>query len=363
LAEIKKRYDTGESRNKFERLKKIIVKRPIVLFGAGVLDMRFYDFFRKEGIPIECYCDNNKTGIHTPTKLQIITVQQLKKQYSGANIVITPFKYRNEISNQLKEIGFLKEQIFTEFNFLIEMMEINKAEEYFDGWEWVYNFLNDNTSKQIVVNRIKSYLFGDSIPSSTYPKYFENDIVKFSNNEVFVDAGMTSGDITKIFIHQTNGAYRHIFGFEPDEENYKKAENNLSAYPNVTIIQKALWSNNVKCYFNARGDGGSHIVNEIPFNAGKTAITTISIDNFFGDKLEKPVFIKLSTEGAEKEIIHGAKKTIENSNPQLAVSAYHHPSDLYELIKIIHHINPCYNFFLRHYSEYVYDTIIYTRSL
>jgi FkbM family methyltransferase len=363
LAEIKRLYNTGKPRNKFEKLKRLIIKRPIILFGAGVLDMRFYDFFRKNGIPIECYCDNNRTGIHIPTKLQIITAQQLKKQYSDANIVITPFKYRNVISNQLKEAGFSNEQIFTEFNFFIEMMDINKAKEYFDGWEWAYNFFKDDTSKQIVIDRIKSYLFGDSIPASVGPKYFENDIVKLSNNEVFIDAGMTSGDITRAFIHQTNGAYRRIFGFEPDEKNYKEAEKNLSAYSNVTIIQKALWSTELKCYFNARGDGGSHIVNEDYFGIDKTVMTTISVDKFFGDKLEKPVFIKLSTEGAEKEIIFGAKETIGNTNPQLAVSAYQHPSDIYELTKIIYNINPYYNFSLRHYSEYVYDTIIYARSL
>jgi FkbM family methyltransferase len=354
------RYNTEQPFIKFAALIKRLSARDIVLFGSGVLDMRFFNFFKKNGINAVCYCDNNKTGIHIPTKLPIVSIRQLKEAYPDVNIVITSFKYRFEIANQLMESGFSSGQIFTDFNFLVDMMSISEAKNYFEGWEWAYNYFADDVSKKIIIGRIKSYLFGDSILFSAGCKYLENEVVNLSNNEVFVDVGSAVGSITEAFINKTNNKYKHIYAFEPDIENYEKAKNKLLQYSNVTIMKTALWSRNGVLPFNARGDGGSHICKEITAN---TTVSATTLDNFFNGNIEKPTFIKVSAEGSEKEIILGANEIIGKRKPALAASVYHQPDDIYETTKCISDINSDYAFCLRHYSEYIYDTILYARNL
>jgi FkbM family methyltransferase len=55
----------------------------------------------------------------------------------------------------------------------------------------------------------------------------------------------------------------------------------------------------------------------------KVRIKTVTIDAFVKEnRIERVNFIKIDAEGAEREIIKGAKKTIKEFKP-MAISAYH----------------------------------------
>ena len=73
---------------------------------------------------------------------------------------------------------------------------------------------------------------------------------------------------------------------------------------------------------------------------------------------ENTSLIKMYIEGAELDAISGAKHLIENGSP-LAISVYHKPSDIWMIPELILSINPCYKFYLRHYSKSIVDTVLY----
>jgi hypothetical protein len=70
-------------------------------------------------------------------------------------------------------------------------------------------------------------------------------------------------------------------------------------------------------------------------------------------------FIKMDIEGAELVALKGAKQTIKKYKPKLAVCVYHKPLDIVEIPLYLKKLVPEYKLFLRHYSDFGFDTIRY----
>ena len=75
--------------------------------------------------------------------------------------------------------------------------------------------------------------------------------------------------------------------------------------------------------------------------------------------MEPVTFIKMDVEGAELEVIKGAKNIIMRQHPRLAVSIYHKIEDIWEIPTLILEYYSGYQLYLRHYSFSYYDTVLY----
>ena len=67
----------------------------------------------------------------------------------------------------------------------------------------------------------------------------------------------------------------------------------------------------------------------------------------------------MDIEGAELEALKGAEQIIRNFKPKLAICAYHKPEDLYTLPELIKSFRDDYVFYLRHYTDTLYETVLY----
>lgn len=67
----------------------------------------------------------------------------------------------------------------------------------------------------------------------------------------------------------------------------------------------------------------------------------------------------MDVEGAELDALIGASETIKNYHPKLAISIYHKSSDIYEIPKCILDIDNTYNFYIRHYTNLEFETVLY----
>ena len=132
---------------------------------------------------------------------------------------------------------------------------------------------------------------------------------------------------------------------------------NLHKVKNVALIKKAIWSKSkVLCFDNTEFASGSGAVN----NNGNINIESISIDEMCGGRA---TFIKLDVEGAEMEALVGAEETITNMHPKLAVSIYHKDKDLWEIPYYLMRKYPFYRFYVRQYTPYNTETILYATEL
>jgi Methyltransferase FkbM domain len=79
-------------------------------------------------------------------------------------------------------------------------------------------------------------------------------------------------------------------------------------------------------------------------------------------KLPKMQYIKLDVEGAELESLRGARESIRRFRPKLAVSLYHKPNDLFELILYVASNFPFYKCHIDHYTIHMEETVLYCQA-
>jgi len=364
---IEARYNTGAHLRELEALKGVLTSRPVVLYGVGFFGGVVHKNFLNHGIPVECFCDTHKRGVDEETKLSIISPDDLKKEYSHANVVLAVANPNTQaqVRDQILSLGFSEDHVFTfdtPYRFFqksrVEVIKLSMDEmkSHVSGYEWAFDFFKDENSRQIVLNSINGYLFNDLMRYSPEQKMYFPEEISLSEREVFVDAGVYFGGTIKEFIAQCNGKYKRIYGFEIDPANFQRAKDNLSGYANIRLEEKGLWSNGAEINATLGLTAGSHVDGR-----GKDVVSLISLDGVFANLPldEYPTFIKLDVEGAEAEALHGAEKVIRTARPKLAVCVYHKPEDIYKLPRLIQQFNPGYHFTLRHYSPYRWDTVLY----
>jgi len=290
-------------------------------------------------------------------------------------------KVLEEYELELKELICEQETAVENFEYELEKIRILVAEktetfensqlfplDYFMsdlyyGYKYAYENLADSESRRVLVDIMKRYLLGTEMtPSSEVLKYFANDIIQLTNDEIFVDGGAFYGNTVDVFVKKyddTSDSYKQIYAFEPDGEAYAGMKQQLNEFANVEIINQGLWSENAELSFNKIRLGTASAV----FNHGNETITApvITLDSFFKDKPESnwPTFIKLDVIGSEQRVLHGAKKIITTKRPKLAISAHYWPDDVFRLIKIAQMCNANYEFTLRQHGEDFYSHVLY----
>lgn len=333
--------------------------KPLVLYGAGTIGISIARVFKYYNIKVNCFCDKNKTGIQKETGLPIISLQALTNEYLDANIIVCSVNYYDEIMHDLSTLGINPKQIFSKKSLNFPEMTYSDMAPHIGGYKCAFNLLDDDKSKQILLERVKYYL---TISSNTVAgitsepeeqQYFDPEILTLSDGEIFVDGGMYTGDTANIFFQRINNQYQHYYGFEPDERNFLEASKNLYNKPRTTLIQKGLWSKETLLGFSGSLTSSSKLNNE-----GENSVVVTALDIFFRDKVP-PTFIKMDIEGAELEALKGAKHLIYKYKPKLAICAYHKPEDIYILPKFIKNCRNDYKFYLRHYTDSIYETVLY----
>lgn len=181
--------------------------------------------------------------------------------------------------------------------------------------------------------------------------YFDKEIIKLGSEEVFIDCGGYVGDSTEMFIMNCHNRYEKIIFFEPNSELMETARENLKKYPNITYYAKAVGEKEGVAFFTPLDASGMVSDN------GQVQIPVSSIDG-----LIPPVcatYIKMDIEGSEMDALRGGLDIIKRCVPKLAISIYHKHYDLFEIIEFIDSLNLGYEFYVRHYTRTLADTVLY----
>ena len=241
------------------------------------------------------------------------------------------------------------------------MSEWNKyrSDETFNKIEELKNLLEDEESKRVLETRIEAYETGNIELLKNIEidndEYFDKDIINLSSEEFFVDVGAYIGDTIENFIYHTQGNYKKIIAFEPDNENMLSLnsyilENNIN---NIIVYKLATWNKKEKTKFYENGS----LISQI-YDKGNSITDVDTLDNVLLNIIPT-TFIKVNVEGSEYKTIEGAKNIIRRYKPKLAICVYHGVTDVYEIPLLIKKLVPEYKIYLRHYSESLLDTIFY----
>lgn len=260
------------------------------------------------------------------------------------------------------EFAFFVDYDVTKQGKVIDGKEVLTPDDFYEKYKDYYVLVNSAAANEEIVDDLKKHGISDDkifnlavcYEGICDKQYFEENIMKSTSGEIFVDGGCYDGRTVRQFVKWCNGDYKKIFSFEPDSQNYENAKRVFDeiGLTNIELLNRGLWSCERTLHFNADGSQGARIEEN-----GGTTIHTASIDDVV--KNERVTFIKLDVEGAEYEALIGARKTIEKNRPKLAISIYHKPQDIFELPELIMSIRDDYRMYLRHYQLSPNETILY----
>lgn len=184
-------------------------------------------------------------------------------------------------------------------------------------------------------------------------QYFDLPELTPCADEVLVDGGAFRGETSEAFIKWTSGDFKKIYTYEPDPVNCGplKQRMNTIAPGKYQLIEKGLWDKETELHFNMTNGTDGSICED-----GEAIVPVTSVDT----TVSEPVtFIKFDIEGAELRALEGARRQITENKPRLAICVYHKPEDIYEIPRLILEMNPEYRFYLRHYSTFMWETVLY----
>ncbi|MEA2903259.1 MAG: hypothetical protein QOI12_646 [Alphaproteobacteria bacterium] len=221
-------------------------------------------------------------------------------------------------------------------------------------YEWIYDRLHDQASKDIfsklVSFRLKYDLaLLDGFKPMEDVQYFEDFLKLAPDGETFVDVGGFDGFTSREFIKRCPD-YRAVHVFEPEPTNYQLCKAKLLAFDNVHVYQMGLSDAKRRLHLSARGSASK--ISE----HGGTAISVDRLDDVLADR---STFMKMDIEGAEAAAIEGARSTIGRDGPRLAISVYHNAGDFWRIPRQILSIRDDYMVMLRHYTESIYETVMF----
>lgn len=192
----------------------------------------------------------------------------------------------------------------------------------------------------------------EQIYDRTYDQYFDLDIVKCRENEVFVDIGGYIGD-TLINYSRAFGknGYKRIYCYEIVPANIAYIEKNVERLnlDNVVIRKKGARDQAGTMYLSSNELSSVKQLSE----TGTIPVLIVKIDD---DIEENVTFIKMDIEGGEEEALLGCLDKIKKNHPKLALSVYHNHKDIWKLPRIIYDADPSYHFYIRYYGSPIFPT-------
>ena len=153
----------------------------------------------------------------------------------------------------------------------------------------------------------------------------EENLIKLIKNEIncSLDIGANKGQYSKLLLEKTNS---DLYSFEPLPNAYKELLKLKKIYPNrFNCFNYALGNSNGSKYLyygNKTSEKASLIQNleKISFignnNKNKTLIKIKKLDDISNIFKKKIDFIKIDTEGYEKNVLEGGKKFLEKHKPK-----------------------------------------------
>jgi len=146
---------------------------------------------------------------------------------------------------------------------------------------------------------------------------------KIEMEEVFIDLGAGIGKYS-IIIGNMMGNKGKVIAIEPEPKNFKILKKNieLNSLTNVIPINLACSKNEEKHFFylDNKGVQGHSLIKRTKI---KKIIKTKRLDNVLKDlKIKKVDLMKIDVEGAEADVLEGARATLRKNHPKIIFEAW-----------------------------------------
>ena len=182
-------------------------------------------------------------------------------------------------------------------------------------------------------------------------------------NEVFLDCGAYVGDSLERYIWKNEGVFGKILAFEPDEHNVRAMKYRIERLINewgfdkdkIVIYEKGLSDSNSGAKI-VRSDVNNGFSSNLVVGDDDTDGDVVMLDSIISEPIS---YLKADIESWEYYMLSGAKNTIKQFTPKMAICIYHNAADFYEIALLIKSIVPDYHLAIRHHSTTLCETVLY----
>lgn len=219
--------------------------------------------------------------------------------------------------------------------------------------------------KQVADYSLKKHNISVDKLFRNYDKHYMEFINKDAIQTIF-DGGFCNGIHSLAFKKHLKNL-KVQYAFEPMYHKFKNDvyDKFIEDANFCKFVELGLWENENELTFaeDLSNKAASKIINdaeETKSNMNYLKIKTTSIDSFKKkNNIKKVDFIKMDIEGSELPALRGAKETIKNDRPQLAISIYHSHDDFINIPLYLANELEDYTLRLGHYSYNLYETVLY----
>jgi len=376
-----------------------ILTREVVVYGAGQFGRQVNRILKLIGVNPICFATTSASDTEARVDgLRVLNINQLLQEKSEAIILIASPINAASIKKSLLVNGFSSLNIYfpknvdayTELYFgdanyfvlrdisgnLNQGLSVEKLiQKYSKLAEDINDKFLDEKSKKLLWAIVVQTIFWDDIgvfrlfmssfsepirnfgtrPFAEYgPEnyfYFNNEIFKLADDEVYVDIGAFDGDSINEFISSNkikNLSYRKIIAFEPDHINYAKLRNNISCSEKIVLRNLGVSNKTGEARFLSSVFSSSPTSSTIS-TEGDIEVQLVALDDFLNE--DKISLIKMDPPGENLSvnILTGATRTIFKHRPKIIIGI-HSLQELYDLGNKVTNSFPFYNLYLRQNS-------------
>lgn len=222
-----------------------------------------------------------------------------------------------------------------------------------------FALLEDAKSRQVFLDILQTHITQTPISIPCDPierQYFPTDVPLKKGVTRTINCGAYIGDTVQQ-LHRWHGKIEALICFEPELNNFSRlsaylSENNGLLADSVMAFPCGVAATEAHLRF-----GGGKKINSSISPDGDTQIQCVALDHVISDF--QPTFINMDIESAEPAALRGARQLIKDNHPDLAICVYHCPEHLWEIILLIKDMVPEYHFYMRNYTGFPAETVLY----
>jgi FkbM family methyltransferase len=160
-------------------------------------------------------------------------------------------------------------------------------------------------------------------------KVYDHAIAHVQRGDIVLDCGAHIGYFTRVALRA--GA-RMVIAIEPEPANIVALRRNFDTELRsgaVKLVSKGVWNERGKLPLRL-SDSSNDSHSLVPGHGGKKEqeVELVTIDDLSRElRLARVDFVKMDIEGAETKALEGARQTLRQWRPRLAISSYHLQGD------------------------------------
>lgn len=324
---------------------------PVVIWGLGSMSIEVEKRLEENGISAEgLFINVDPEKAHKiPRERKIFTIEELAKAFPQVNVVMGHGHY--EMRDTLRQYSFVHKVYIIANPYL--QYRVTGMAEYISAHEAELKEICALLADEVSIEALRAYCAVCATNNIEYlfdgdfctGGMFEMESLHIGKDETYLDVGAWEGDSIRGFLKQTGGAYKHIYGVEPDPDIFPVLRKNMEKFERIDLYQYGLGKVESSFFIENKNTQSARLITAKE-KTDKTEILVKTMDTLFPAAAFS--LIKIGVPFMFQDILEGGEQCIRRSKPRLIINvAADNEFKLFDTIRWIANLNIEYHIALR----------------